>query len=103
MATQLVKGKEVQARKANEEESFHIENVLKIKDQIKNLREQLYQSLETLPEEVALVADVYDSESDQVITKTLCVGKPDGHYVVYKELDFIMNAKTTKKLLKEME
>ena len=49
-----------------------------------------------------LVAFV-DVGEDEPQVRTYIVGAPEGHFVSYRPLDFVMNAKTTKKDLKEVE
>jgi hypothetical protein len=101
MATQIKDGVHYPARKATEAETLAIQKITDLKTKLKEIYTSLDEEMLKLEREVAIVADV--KEEDDVVSKTILVGTPRGHFVTYKEVDFVMNSKTTKKLLKEIE
>ena len=106
MATQILNGENLPARKATTDEQIQLRRLLKAKEEVKKQMEIINEILGELPQNEAIVSDVHqtleDGSSVETVTKTFVVGEPKGHYVTYKEVDLVMNAKTTKKLLKEM-
>ena len=105
MATQILNGENLPARKATTDEQIQLRRLLKAKEEVKKQMDMINEILGELPQNEAIVADVHqtlEDESVEAVTKTFVVGQPKGHFVTYKEVDLVMNAKTTKKLLKEM-
>lgn len=102
MATQTYQGTEIPARLATGEEENTIQHILNLKDKIKAHYEEIEFLMSTLPAGEAMVANLVDTDTGGEVVKTIIVGTPTGHYVNYKEKDLVMNAKTTKKLLKEL-
>ena len=85
---------------ANEDDAIKL--YLQNKDKIKELIEANNAILNDLIKCEPIVTKILDKDKDQLVHKTFIVDKPEGHYVVYKEYDLTMNAKTTKKDLKEL-
>ena len=99
MPTQVYLGEDLEARLATPEETSKFIRRAAITEEVKKLYEEMDQIDGSLPQRVALITDMPNSEG--VDTRTYVLGEPSGRFVNYKKLDLLMNAKTTKKLLKE--
>ena len=104
MTIQILNGKQIPARQATEEETDKLTKIARIKNDLKKQYEELNELMLSLPQNEALVASIpeFNEDGHEFVLKTQIIGQPKGHFVQYKELDFTMNAKTTKKLIKEM-
>ena len=99
-----VKGEELTPVRATRKQTTIIQELLDINETLKQgyeRRDELMAKLSQLQEPATpIAAEVeYVNDDGQVDTKwmTFALGKPTGHYVVYRELDFILKAATTKK------
>lgn len=101
MPTQVYLGEELEAREATNEEKILLLRRTQLKREAKKAYEEIAEIDNKLPQRVALVADIPEEGSASVVTRTHIIDKPKGHFVQYKDLDLVMDAKTTKKLLKE--
>lgn len=72
-----------------------LQRLINITEELKSLYEERDAILQGFPKNKPLVAEV--TKDGLTEYRTFIVGTPTGHYVQYKELDFVMDAKTTKK------
>jgi len=88
------RGETLEPELASPEESRIIAKLEQLGDAMKDLAEKHQKLLAELPTQMPLVV-----EGDEGF-RTYIVDTPRGHFVTYRELEFSMNAKTTKADLK---
>lgn len=101
MTTQIYLGEELEAREATAEEKILLLRRSSLKNQLKEIYKEMTEIDETLPKRIALIADIPIEGTSSLETRTFIIDEPKGHFVNYKKVDLVMDAKTTKKLLKE--
>ena len=98
-----IRGEEYDVVRATEHQNGLIQEILDLSEAIKSFcekKDSLIQQLHAAQQERPLAAQVFvnGDEGDRGQKwMTFAVGKSDGHYVVYRQLDWIHKAATTKK------
>jgi len=105
-----INGEELTPVKATKKQAEMIQELLDLDAQLKQAyqrKDELINKLATSQQPVTPIAaevQVMDREGNsEVRWMTFAVGKPTGHYVTYRELDFIHKAKTTKADKEELD
>jgi hypothetical protein len=93
-------GEEFTPAAATEEQTAAIQKITDMKTALKAQYEDLEALYMSLPSDTPLAANI-TTDGDSVM-RTVIIGEPEGAYVNYKKVDFLMNAKTTKKDLKAL-
>ena len=103
-------GEEMIPVKATKKQAEMIQELLDLDIKLKQAyqrKEELMEKLyDSQPPATPLAAEVQTMGSDgdtKVQWMTFAVGIPTGHYVKYRELDFILKAKTTKNDMEELD
>lgn len=91
------KGETLEPRVADFDEESSIQRMLEIREKLKVLSTEYSNLIQSLPTKEPLVCEV-DGEH-----RTYIVDAPTGHFVTYRELDMVMDAKTTKADLKALD
>ncbi len=94
-----VNGQNVTPRLATQEEAALIQEIYDLKAQAKAIYEKIDTLYAKLEVGIPLVATLTQMNEDNVAEsalRTVVLGKPQGHYVYYKELGFVLDQKTTK-------
>jgi len=105
-----VKGEELTPVKATKKQAEMIQELLDLDAQLKQayqkkdeLMAQLYASQAPATPIAAEVQTMDVDGESETKWMTFAIGKPEGHYVMYRQLDFILKAATTKKDKEELE
>ena len=91
------RGETLEPKMALPEEAKIIAKLEQLGDAMKDLAETHQKLLAKLPTQTPLVVEGDDG------FRTYIVDTPKGHFVTYRELEFAMNAKTTKADLKALD
>jgi len=83
---------------ATSEQKEALSKILKLKAEVKAKYEAMDLLIKSLPQEVAISAHIMKEDVEGF--RTFVIGKPKGHFVTYKELDLVLDQKTTKEDIK---